>query len=648
MALIYPPALGSIPSPSSLTPTLNATTFSGEAGVGTHDSTDWQVATSDTFSSASLVYNQNDTVNLNSLTIPAATLVDDTFYYVRVRHRDDASDISNWSQVAEFNTGLPIGTPVVTVSSPTPLIPVITSSAFVGANTHTRTDWQIASDLLFTSIVEELIDSPSSLTQYTPQTLSYNNLYYVRIRYKDNLGTYSDYSSPVSFYTDTQVNVNPRINRPAILSPVDNAANVGITPTITSSGFTGANGATHVSSTWEVAFSPTFGSSSGSAPGASGTPSPQIDNTSGLVHRAQSDINNKTSLTLSLGILEEAKTYFVRVRYEYVDLQSQYWYSEWSEPVQFNTVAVPGEVQCPFVSSVIESTIYDRLDVVTSPYVATQTTGQSHVNSDWQVATDAGFVNLVIVATEDNTNKTTFPIPLDSIRPSTNYYVRVRYYNGSIYSAYSAGYVFQSPSTATGTLQDFTRVQTDTLDDLSVSTTKIINLSVTTPKLADDAVTAAKIAQGGIITDNLQNGSVTEPKLNQTPGSQAVTAATMRDSAVETSKLDNGAVTSPKIDISGAVDPSTPTVGQVFYNTAQSTFKTYNGANWKESGDAGDYYIIRKPQPGDTNLTIVYAGRQTNVSYAEYSSNLNTHQFFAPSGLEFNIDSSGHLVVTVR
>jgi hypothetical protein len=181
-----------------------------------------------------------------------------------------------------------------------------------------------------------------------------------------------------------------------------------------------------------------------------------------------------------------------------------------------------------------------------------------------------------------------------------------------------------------------------------VSTNKIINLSVTTPKLADDAVTAAKIAQGGIITDNLQNGAVTEPKLNQTPGSQAVTAATMRDSAVETSKLDNGAVTSPKIDISGAVDPAAPTVGQVFYNTAQSTFKTYNGANWKESGDAGDYYIIRKPQPGDTNLTIVYAGRQTNVSYAEYSSNLNTHQFFAPSGLEFNIDSSGHLVVTVR
>ena len=648
MALIFPPALGSIPSPASLTPTLISSTFTGESGVGAHDSTDWQIATENTFSSASLVYNQNDTVNLTSLTLPASTLGSDTFYYVRIRHRDDAGEISNWSQTAEFNTGLPIGTPVVTVSSPTALVPVIVSSSFVGANTHSRSDWQIASDILFNNIVEQLIDSPSSLNQYTPQTLAYNTLYYVRVRYKDNLNTYSEYSAPVSFYTDTQTNVNPRINRPSILAPVDNASNVSITPTITSSGFSGANGATHVSSTWEVAFTPTFGSSSGQAPGVSGTTSPQIDNTSGLTYRSASDINNKTSITLQSGILEEAKTYYVRVRYEYVDLSSVSWYSEWSEPIQFNTVAVPAEVQCPSVTSVVESTIYDRMDVATSTYVATPAAAQTHVYSDWQVATDAGFANLVIVATEDDTNKTLFPIPLDSIRPSTNYYVRVRYYNGSIYSAYSPGYVFQSPATATGTLQDFTRVQTDTLDDLSVSTTKIINLSVTTPKLGDNAVTAAKIATGGIIADNLQNAAVTEPKLRQVSGSEAVTTPTMRDGAVTSPKLADGAATSSKIDITGATDPVSPVEGQVFYNTSQSTFKTYNGASWKESGDAGDYYIIRKPQPGATNLTIVYAGRQTNISYDEYSSAQNTHQFFAPSGLEFNIDSSGHLVVTVR
>lgn len=648
MALIFPPALGSIPSPASLTPTLVSTTFSGEAGVGAHDSTDWQIATENTFSSSSLVYNQNDTVNLTSLTVPSSTLSSDTFYYVRIRHRDDAGEISNWSQVAEFNTGLPIGTPTVTISSPTPLVPVIVSSVFAGANTHTRSDWQIATDILFTNIVEQLIDSPSSLNQYSPQSLVYNTLYYVRVRYKDNLNTYSDYSVPVSFYTDTQTNVNPKIDRPSILAPVDNASNVSITPTITSSGFSGANGATHVSSTWEVAFTPTFGSSSGLAPGAVGTTSPQIENTSGLIYRSAGDINNKTSITLQSGILEEAKTYYVRVRYEYIDLQNTSWYSEWSEPIQFNTVAVPGEIQCPSVTSVIESTIYDRMDVTTSTYVATQTAGQTHVHSDWQVATDAGFANLVIVATNDTTNRTLFPIPLDSIRPSTNYYIRVRYYNGSIYSAYSPGYVFQSPATATGTLQDFTRVQTDTLDDLSVSTNKIINLSVTTPKLGDNAVTAAKIAPGGIIDSNIQNGAITEPKLYQVSGSEAVTTPTMRDGAVTSPKLADGAATTSKIDISGATDPVSPVEGQVFYNTAQSTFKTYNGTNWKESGDAGDYYIIRKPQPGNTNLTVVYAGRQTNISYAEYSAPENTHQFFAPSGLEFNIDSSGHLVVTVR
>ena len=122
----------------------------------------------------------------------------------------------------------------------------------------------------------------------------------------------------------------------------------------------------------------------------------------------------------------------------------------------------------------------------------------------------------------------------------------------------------------------------------------------------------------------------------------------MRDGAVTTPKLDAGAVTSEKLDVSGQVDPGSPVEGQIFYNTNQDTLKTWNGSNWKESGDAGDYYIIRKPQPGNTNLTVVYAGRQTNISYAEYSAAENTHQFFAPSGLEFNIDSSGHLVVTVR
>ncbi len=649
MAIVYPPALGNIPSPSSLTPTVVTTLFSGVGGVGTHASTDWQISTTNTFTTGTFAYNQNDAVNLTSLTVPAATLSSNITYYMRARHRDSNGDISNWSKTATFNTGLQIATPSVTVSSPTPLIPILAASAFSGVNTHSRSDWDIATDELFTNIVETNTDTPSDLTQWSPQTLSFDTLYYVRLRYKDNLGQYSEWSSPTSFYTDTQTNVNPNINRPSITSPANAATGSTLTPTLSGSGFIGANGATHVSSTWQIALTSSFGSSSGQAPGGIGTPSPQISSTSGLVFESANDINNKTSISINPGVLDEYKTYYVRVRYQYVDLQNVTWYSEWSEPIYFSTIAVPAELQVPSIGSVTESTIYDRMDVVSSAFVATQAAGQTHVSSDWQVATDSGFGNVVILATNDTTNKVNFPIPLDSIRPSTDYYVRVRYYNGTIYSTYSPGFTFQSPATATGTLADFTRVQTDTLDDLSVSTSKIINLSVTNAKLADNTITSAKINVGGIDgSASLADDSVTDVKLNSTTGSEAVVTDTIRNLNITTEKLADNAVTSDKVDISGAVDPSTPINGQIFYNTSEDTFKTYNGAQWKESGDAGDYYIIQKPTAGQYNLTVIKSGRSTNVSYAEYSNPLNTHQFFAPAGLTFNIDSSGHLIVTVR
>ena len=62
------------------------------------------------------------------------------------------------------------------------------------------------------------------------------------------------------------------------------ATNVTLTPTISGSGFSGINGATHVSSTWQIALTPTFGSDAGLAPLTGGyTATSQISNTSGLV-----------------------------------------------------------------------------------------------------------------------------------------------------------------------------------------------------------------------------------------------------------------------------------------------------------------------------------------------------------------------------
>ena len=91
MALVFPPAVGNIPSPSSLTPTVVSTAFyavtTDGVAPGTHQSTDWQINTSNGFESASFVYNQNDTVNITQLTVPASTLTSNNTYYMRVRHR---------------------------------------------------------------------------------------------------------------------------------------------------------------------------------------------------------------------------------------------------------------------------------------------------------------------------------------------------------------------------------------------------------------------------------------------------------------------------------------------------------------------------------------------------------------------------------
>ena len=183
-----------------------------------------------------------------------------------------------------------------------------------------------------------------------------------------------------------------------------------------------------------------------------------------------------------------------------------------------------------------------------------------------------------------------------------------------------------------------------------MSTTKIINLSVTNPKLADGAVTTAKIAPGAVDADAaLTDDSVTSAKLNSTGGSEAVTTDVIRNLNVTTAKLAVGSATSEKIDITGATDPSSLSMVKFFTIPARIHSKRIMVLTGKKVGTLVTTSIIRKPQPGTTNLTIVYAGRQTNISYDEYSSPLNTHQFFAPSGLEFNIDSNfGHLVVTVR
>lgn len=87
--------------------------------------------------------------------------------------------------------------------------PTLTSDAFGTTNqadTHALSDWQIASDSGFTSMVIQSLDDASNKTSWTVPggNLSVSTTYYARVRYGGaSLGD-SDWSEPISFTTATE------------------------------------------------------------------------------------------------------------------------------------------------------------------------------------------------------------------------------------------------------------------------------------------------------------------------------------------------------------------------------------------------------------------------------------------------------------
>ncbi len=94
-----------------------------------------------------------------------------------------------------------IVTPVIT--SPTgsglsPTFPTVVASSYSGeggAGTHTTSDWQIATDPGFSNIVQQSLDDSSNLTTWNRsfQGLAWSTTHYIRVRYKDQFGTISEW-----------------------------------------------------------------------------------------------------------------------------------------------------------------------------------------------------------------------------------------------------------------------------------------------------------------------------------------------------------------------------------------------------------------------------------------------------------------------
>lgn len=113
-----------------------------------------------------------------------------------------------------------------------------TASAFAmvtGSDTHIASDWQIASDTLFTTIISQSLNDTVNKVSWTSGTLLANTTYYIRARYKGTTYGYGDWSSVNVFNTGTIINIT---TQEAIIVSSDAAVgdNIGISVSMDGTG----------------------------------------------------------------------------------------------------------------------------------------------------------------------------------------------------------------------------------------------------------------------------------------------------------------------------------------------------------------------------------------------------------------------------
>ena len=308
-----------INTPTITSPTTGAIDFIGAVTAtyatasnyaGAQDYVKWEAGNSD-FSTIYDSYegSSNLTIWAPSIGLPLTTA------YVRVK-QGSGNHRSEWSSTINFTTpNISIATPMIT--SPidgaidVSLIPTIVSSAYsiIGSSeTHFSTDWEIATDSGFTTIVKSSLNDTTHLTSWTiPTSLAPNIAHYIRVRYKSATYT-SSWSNTVNFTT-----LNVGVVTPTITAPIAEATDVLVTPTITTSGYNFVGGSeTNISTDWEIATDSGF---------------------TNIVKSSLADTVNLTSWTPTA--LNDMTGYYVRARHKSVNYTSN-----WSASVHFTTVDV--------------------------------------------------------------------------------------------------------------------------------------------------------------------------------------------------------------------------------------------------------------------------------------------------------------------
>lgn len=316
------------------------------------------------------------------------------------------------------------------------LVPTLKDPTFIERlETHVASQWQIATDQAFTNIVFDTGDDAANLTnfQFTDAPLTAGTQYWWRVRYKGEVTNYSDWSTPTSFTT-----VADAVNQPYGVSPADQSTGIVPEPTLTASTFLAVGTPdTHQTSQWQVATDPGFAN---------------------IVFDSGVDAVNLESITLP-SALDLGTIYYWRVAYAGTLSTSPF-----SVPLQFTTVTAGVQAPANVRPAQNEFNVVNvKTLFLASNFIDINLT-ESHEASQWQVATDQFFTDIVLDSGEDTTNLTTYTSTI-VLNLEATYFWRVRY-KGNVtgFGPYSAPTSFTTegvPEYARVTTSGAVRIVTD-------------------------------------------------------------------------------------------------------------------------------------------------------------------------------------------
>jgi hypothetical protein len=206
--------------------------------------------------------------------------VSDVFTTTNVNAGVDTPNITNISD-GEIDVGLNL---------------TIQSSPFVGigpVDTHVSTDWQLATDAGFTSIVSQSMGDTTNKTSWTPG-FSHDTQFWLRVRYNGSSPLVASSWSPVINFTS----IDAYIEAPTINTPVQNGVVDQNGIYVVTSAPAGIEFGTHNASSWQISKEESFGT---------------------IYSESLNDAVNLTSWTSPAETETENETYYIRVQY-YTDL----------------------------------------------------------------------------------------------------------------------------------------------------------------------------------------------------------------------------------------------------------------------------------------------------------------------------------------